>query len=240
MKIAICISGIARENSVRNVGLVKKSFDGDIFYATWESTVNKYSSKFKCDLYPEPEIKYNMWTHPNCVCDHYKYHGYRKKFNTGEYKSSSKFSRATKQILGHAFQLQNLPSDYDLIIRTRWDTYVSTAVDFTKYINEAYNENKAIGFAVRGSRHSNVNKFKEYEQIYVDKNTPPHYSRDWTQWLNDNLIIHPRNLFDSEKAFNLNDQCKLLPAEFGWYQMLSVNDNHKCVYGGAAIDRYVR
>ena len=239
MKIAICISGIARPNSIRNVELVKQSFGGDVFCATWESTVNEHSAKFECDLYPEPKINYNPWTDKNCVCMHYKYHGYREHFLSGKYTANNKFVHATKQILGHAYQLQNLSAKYDLIVRTRWDTYVSPAVDFTKYINESYNENKAVGFAVRSGRHNDVHKFKEYEQIYVNETTPLHYSRDWAWWLNDNLIIHPRSLFDCNKAFKLNEESKLLPAEFGWYQMLSVDDNHKCVYGGAAIDRYV-
>ena len=239
MKIAICISGIARPNSIRNVELVKQSFGGDVFFATWESTVNEHSAKFECDLYPEPKINYNPWTDKNCVCMHYKYHGYKNKFLAGEYSTNSKLMNATKQIIAHAYQLQDLPAEYDLIIRTRWDTYVSPKVDFAKYINESYNEYKAVGFAVRGGRHNDVHKFKEYEQIYVNETTPPQYSRDWAWWLNDNLIIHPRSLFDCDKALRLDADRKLLPAEYGWYQMLSVDDNHKCVYGGAAIDRYV-
>lgn len=239
MKIAICISGIARANSVRNVELVKKSFDTDIFFATWDSCVNEHSSKFDCSVYPEPKIKYNPWTDDNCICEHYKYRGYRNKFLAGEYSTNSKLMNATKQIIAHAYQLRDLPAEYDLIIRTRWDTYVSPNVDFIKYINESYQQNKAIGFAVRNGRHENVHKFKEYDQVYVDQNTPPNISRDWAWWLNDNLIIHPRSLFDCDKALRLDADRKLLPAEYGWYQMLSVDDNHKCVYGGAAIDRYV-
>lgn len=239
MKIAICVSGIARANSVKNAELVKKSFDADIFFATWDSCVNEHSSKFDCSVYPEPKIEYNPWTDDNCICEHHKYHGYRKKFLTGEYSTSSKFMNATKQILAHAYQLQDLPAEYDLIIRTRWDTYVSPNVNFINYVNESYQQNKAIGFAVRNGRHENVHTFKEYDQVYVNENTPHSISRDWAWWLNDNLIIHPRSLFDCDKAFNLNADKKLLPAEFGWYQMLSVDDNHKCVYGGAAIDRYV-
>ena len=89
MKIAICISGIARPNSIRNVELVKQSFGGDVFFATWESTVNEHSAKFECDLYPEPKINYNPWTDKNCVCMHYKYHGYKNKFLAGEYSTNS-------------------------------------------------------------------------------------------------------------------------------------------------------
>ena len=37
MKIAVCISGIARGNVDKHVERIKKAFpDGDLFYATWE------------------------------------------------------------------------------------------------------------------------------------------------------------------------------------------------------------
>ena len=37
MKIAVCISGIARGKVDHHVDLLKKAFpDGDLFYATWE------------------------------------------------------------------------------------------------------------------------------------------------------------------------------------------------------------
>ena len=239
-KVAILVSGIARDKSNFNMKRLKTHFGNDLFCATWFGQQNQFSNQYPCKFYPEPEITYNSWTHDNCVCEHYKYHAYRKWFKEGKYPSGHKLEHASKQILGHAYQLQDLPEEYDMIVRARWDTFTSDRVDFTKYLEESFHKNIAIGFAIRGGRHSDVHSFNEYECVKVYEDTPQTYSRDWAWWLNDNLIIHPRKLFNCEKAFRLHNEKKLLPAEYGWYQMLSVDDNHKGVYGGAAIDRFVR
>ena len=43
-----------------------------------------------------------------------------------------------------------------------------------------------------------------------------------------------------QALLNLHEAKKLWPAEYGWYQVLSKDDNHHCVYGGAALDRFAR
>jgi len=66
-------------------------------------------------------------------------------------------------------------------------------------------------------------------------------SNDWGGYIMDPLILHPREIFDVDRAWTLHEEKKLLPAERGWYQVLSqpYNDNHESIYGGAQIEKYL-
>ena len=240
MKAAICISGVARGNVKRNVGHLQKAFpDIPIFYSSWNETKNNISEKYNSSYYPEPQMHYNPWC--ECVTDnpHPKYHAYKKEFiNKTGISHQGKLLNATKQLIAHAYQLDDLPEEYDMIIRTRWDTIVSDRADYTNYLKESYEKNMAIGFAIRGGRWIYLNKFKDIEHVYITETTDQMWSRDWAWWLNDNLIFHPRKLYDTKKVFQLHEEKKLWPAEYGWYQLLSIDDNHHCVYGGAALEKF--
>ena len=240
MKPAICISGLARGNVKRNINHLKKAFpDIPIFFSSWNETKNSISEKCNSSYYPEPQMHYNPWC--ECVTDnpHPKYHAYKKMFidKTGV-SHQAKLMNATKQLIAHAYQLADIPEQYDMIIRTRWDTVVSDRADFSKYLEQSYNENMAIGFAIRGGRHIYLNKFKDIEHVYITETTDQMWSRDWSYWLNDNLIMHRRDMYDTELVHQYHEEKKLWPAEYGWYQMLSKNDNHHCVYGGAALEKF--
>jgi len=246
MDIAICFSGIARGNVKRNVEHVKKAFGKfgkvDLFFSTWKEHENDISREYKAVTYPEPEIHYDAWT--ECVVDnpHHKYKQYKDARLKGKdkYYQNATLKNSLKQILGHLYQVEDLPKNYDMIIRVRWDVIVSTVWDFRKYINQSYEENKAIGFAIRGGRWIHLNTCKDIDHVYCTLETDISYSRDWCYWLNDNMIFHPRKILDSNKTWELFKEKRLWPAEYGWYQILSTLDNHHCVYGGAAIERFRR
>ena len=58
----------------------------------------------------------------------------------------------------------------------------------------------------------------------------------------DVMIMHPRKLLDTKHAFKLHNEKKLLPAEVGWWQVLSEptgGENHISMYGGAQIERFL-
>lgn len=240
MKPAICISGIARGNIKRNISHLKSAFpDIPMFFSTWEETKNDISEEYNSSYYPEPTIHYNPWC--ECVVDnpHPKYHVYKKQFieKTG-IAHHKKLLNATKQLIAHAHHLDEIPKEYDMIIRTRWDTIVSEKADFTQYLNESYNNNYAIGFAIRGDRWVYLDKFKDIDHVYITDTTDASWSRDWSYWLNDNLIFHRRDAYDTALVHKLHEEKRLWPAEYGWYQLLSVMDNHHCVYGGAALEKF--
>tara|TARA_B100000676_G_scaffold87552_1_gene87414 strand:+ start:1498 stop:2229 length:732 start_codon:yes stop_codon:yes gene_type:complete len=241
MKIAVCISGVPRGRVKRNIEHLEMAFEGaDFFYSTWNETSNGISESLKASTYPEPKMHYNPWSECVTACKAPKYKAYKEDFlRKGPLSSQQKLLNATKQIIAHAYQVEDLPEEYDMIIRARWDTYTSIKVNFEKYLQDSYNNQQAIGFAIRGSRWIDVNKFRDIDHMYIDENTDKSWSRDWSYWLNDNLIIHPRKIFDPVRVKLLHRMKGLLPCEFGWYQVLSNNDNHHCVYGGAAIERFV-
>ena len=45
-------------------------------------------------------------------------------------------------------------------------------------------------------------------------------------------------MYDTALVHQYHEEKRLWPAEYGWYQMLSKNDNHHCVYGGAALEKF--
>ena len=240
MKPVICISGVARGNIKRNIRHLRKAFpDIPMFFSSWEETKNGMSEEFKSSYYPEPHIHYNPWC--ECVTDnpHPKYHAYKKDFiNKTGMANQAKLMNATKQLIAHAYQVADLPEEYDMIIRTRWDTIVSEHLNFSAYLNQSYNDKQAIGFAIRGGRHIKLDKFKDIEHVYITPETDQTWSRDWSYWLNDNLIFHRRDMYDCDLVHKLHKEKRLWPAEYGWYQVLSVMDNHHCVYGGAALEKF--
>jgi len=243
MKIAICISGIARGNVKQHVGRLEKAFPGvDMFFSTWEEHKNKISENYNATYHPEPALHYNPWC--ECIVDpnSAKYRAYKKDFiNKTGLGLQKKLLNATKQLLAHAYQLdRDIPEEYDMIVRTRWDTVVSDKVDFTKYLEKSYNENIAIGFAIRGGRWIKLDEFRDVEHVYITDDTDVSWSRDWHLWINDNMIFHPRGIYDTSLVYKLHEEKKLWPAEYGWYQILSKLDNHHCVYGGAALEKFVR
>lgn len=241
MKIAICFSGIIRGNIERNIDSAKEHFGNNVFCSTWSSLKSQQSDDLKCAYFDEPEMHYNPWTECESESSHPKYVGYKRNFRAGK-SMHAKLAHAAKQIVGHAHQLTHqVTEEYDLIVRARWDTFTSSNVDFTKYLEYAYENKASVGFAIRGSRHSNVHKMYEIPKIYPKEKQDATVSNDWGWWLNDNLIIHHRSRFDSDRVFDMYKNKQLLPAEYGWYQVLSEpKDDHISVYGGASIERYVR
>lgn len=243
MKIAICFSGIARGNVARNIVNVKNAMpEADFFYATWKEHENEISKRYNAVTYPEPVLHYDSWTEAVEDNPHHKYKAYKEGRLAGNipiYQVPS-LNHSTKQILAHAYQVKDLPEEYDMIVRIRWDVVCGSRINFTNYINRSYNENIAIGFAIRGGRFTNMNRFHDIPHIYCTADSDISVSRDWCWWLNDNLIIHPRNKLYTDRVFQLHNDKKLWGGEYGWYQVLSDDNDHHCVYGGAAIERFVR
>ena len=247
MKVAVCLSGICRGKVQRNLDALKEHFPYDYFFATWkgrEAEASKILPGVEIQTFEEPKMHYHpVIDIPEELVTTPKMKAYRQKFQNGGYGHDMKVRTLnhTKQVLGHAYQLQTLDPSYDMIIRVRYDVLVSDKVDFTKYLEESYNNKEAIGFGVRGGRHKSIHNFKEIEKIYPNEMTPPDVSHDWGWYLMDPLIFHPRSLFDVGRTLKLHEEKKLMAAEWGWYQVLSkpYGDNHRSVYGGAQIEKYL-
>ena len=221
MKVALCISGGQRKGDVENETFMKRfctAFsNADFYYHTWNETL----------LFEEP----NIITTPE------PHLGYHSVFHTDEYggdyldekrqqvdKSHAKLNTGTKQIIGHAILVQSLPDDYDIIIRTRWDCYVSTKYDWQTAIENCYNENKIYGYAWRPKNS------KEFHNPYImDKE----FIR-YPYMIADHVIIHRPSDIDPNSVFLLHEEKKLLPGEWGWHQVFCGQkpNNHVNFVGG--------
>jgi len=238
MKVAVCISGIFRGETNRNLMHIRSHFPYDTFYATWKQDSCYLKDTY---FYDEPKMDY----HP--IKDIKNPKGLKLRLqkeglNNGTYGKDfyDRTLHHTKQILIHDMLLKDIPEEYDMIIRARFDTYLSPNVSFNKYLAKSYNENIAIGFGTRTSRHRDINIMKEVPRIYPEGKDPD-VSQDWGWYLMDPLIIHPRKLWNHDLVQKLHEDKELAAAEWGWYQILSepYEDSHLSVYGGAQIEKYL-
>lgn len=243
MKTAILISGIIKGNWERNIERVKSIFpDADLFTATWKG----YGDDDKVDyVFDEPTVNY----HPTLDTQPYP------KYKTIEFKRLTKRDdvkrkNTTKQLLIHDKLLEKVcPNDeYDMIIRMRFDTYVSThsSINGNDLLTKSYKENITLGFGNRDTRHDFHSGLIKLEQYYPPVDRPIDdrsvtRTNDWSYYVMDPLIIHPRKLWDSKMVWDLHYKQKLKGAENGWYQILSepYGSNHECYYGVAHIDRFL-
>ena len=227
MKIALCINGIYRDwvtphPSSLLLSMKKILNPNDIFFHTWtkHKSSNPYTT-FYCD---EPVLNYHPVDDIDGLCDHDKFISYRKN-KTAHNKTADR----NKQLLGYADLLSKIPNDYDLIIRARYETIVSPSFNYNKYIEKAMDVGP-VGFMIRPNRGQSI-----HNDIEVSQNK----SDDWYQFLPDALIFHKRNHYNVDYVYELHEKKKLLPAEWGWYQIMSqpYGDIHTSVHGGADVAR---
>jgi len=249
MKIVVCVSGAFKadgENidggrretdTVRNfkinrTNLINAFSGADFYFSTWDTHEDAYRKVFGLEglhIFPEPKIEYHPFIDvKNPLVNTPKF------MKTVKHAKSDRVfwersSKQTRQILAHAFSFETLSSDYDIVVRARHDTFVYKYANFTDLIYEAAKESKAIGFATT----------KDYLKTFytIHKMTGTEYS---DQFLFDQLIIHPKKIFDPHKVYELHHDRELLPAEFGWYQVLSYpKNNHECYCGWVNPDKHV-
>jgi|TARA_B110000908_G_C10225333_1_gene437621 hypothetical protein len=237
MKLAVLYSGQARGDFIKNYQSVKHHFpDADFYFSTWHNAVQFMPPNVNYNTYPEPKMHY----HPIVDVDDVKSMKLaltKKQCRT----NSSLYERTlhhTKQILAHAYQLQDLDASYDMVIRVRYDCYLSPKVDLMSYLIKSYEENIAIGIGTRTTRHKNLHELKEIPRVHPETTED---IQDWSYYIMDPIIFHPRDLFDIDMVLEYHRDSKLLPAENGWYQILGEphNDSHLCIYGGAQIEKYL-
>lgn len=213
MKVAVCVSGLADPDTDYLMNNLQKKFSKyDFFFGVWKGRENGISNKLNAWSFKEHEPKYHPYLDVNIPGMPPKILTIREKMKTHPEMPMIPLSvHQTKQILIHSYMLDRLPQKYDMIIRTRFDIDLSAnTVDFERLVEESYNNNHATGIAITW--------FKKHK-MFDPKNTS--YHRLWEGYLMDNLILHPRKLFDKKVMMSLHKQHQLLAAEFGWYQVLS-------------------
>lgn len=258
MRVAVCINGLYRdyvqpnpEQLLRSMKLAFGRFATlDFFYHTWDDKrwtvpLQHHDRLYSC---PEPELDYHpIADNDNITCKHGKLIDYKRNILFQEYSIlKQKTAHASKQILGYADLISKVPQDYDMYIRARWDTGVSTLVDFTPWTKVAL-EDGPVGFMTRPNRGHSLDDFRLLSKDVTSSihdgirhnRIFPTYD-DWYHYMPDILVFHAPGAFDPGKAKLLHEEKKLLPAEWGWWQVMSEpygGSIHNSVHGGAYIAR---
>ena len=240
MKVAVCVSGIPRSGRLeRDITKNLKSVvcalpQADVFIGTWDA----YYSKAK-DLFG---LNKNIWSFEEPVINYHPYIDIPETLvKTDKLKKMIKqshdsaelrkhYSHQTKQIIAHGLMVNQLFPRYDVIIRVRFDTFVYKGADFNPYITECFETGTTFGFAWASA----IGDFNKDRRLPKDSQ----YSE---RFLFDQLIIHRMDRFDPSLVFDLSKRHLLLPAEFGWWQVMSepYNNTHVCVCGWANPDKNV-
>ena len=205
--------------------IAKKVFPFAFYYMQWKG-------------YPEPDVP-NLFLTDEPV---YNYHNITEtktkpdcdifreysKLHTGKiYRREGMYAKTknnSKQTIAHQRLVDTLPKKYKTIIKLRYDTILSTKVDFMPYLEKAQN-GTPIGFSNPGK------KCTGDEPLQV---------KPFAKWyLYDHLIFQPRyKMKNTEKFFN---EKNLLGAEWGWYQILCHQWNepdHINVDGGNILYKF--
>lgn len=260
MKIAVCISGVPRsgvtqdgkrqdynQNFKRDFGNLKRNFPtADFYLGTWRQHENLVKKEFPNQeywLFDEPKVNY----HPYLDVANVDMISDKMRHYAGIFKRRVKLHERTRtqahQILCHANMVKNLPEKYDIVVRSRFDTFTYTHAKFDKFFKDVYENKTAVGFGCLKPDWPTFNRPHELTKNEPDQNDGAVSANNNLQkYLFDNLIIHSGDHFDPDYVFELYKNKKLCPAEFGWYQVLSqpYNDNHKCISGWAVANRCVQ
>lgn len=239
MKVAVCVSGAFKTGHpkgclVKNNRVQKNKFpEADFYYATWNSYKSDFEKLFpdyQCEYFSEPVMHYHPYLDIKKQ-DYIStfYHGTVNWVREGGPKRIEWTLHHTKQILIHAWLIDIIKNDYDVIIRTRFDCLISKKANFGEFIKDTYNNNRANGFGTRKEEH-----FNHLREIDTKKS-------NWSVRLLDQLIIHAPSVIDCIVINGLHKDKILHAAEYGWYQTISMNhgSDHRNHDGWVNHDRKV-
>jgi len=130
-----------------------------------------------------------------------------------------------KQLLIHNEMMKSIPDEYDMIVRSRFDVVVSDQIPWGELIQESYDKDMPIG--LNCMNYYGTHKFNELKPM----------GKETTYYINDALIIHPRDCWDTDLVDTLYKNKELKSAEEGWYQILSepFGYYHKSYHGGCYL-----
>lgn len=189
MKVAVCFSGIPRGDVSRNIELYRKAFPfAHFFFSTW----NGYSI---------PNEKFTTYQEPNS--DHLEER--ISKANLPPIKQRQQ-RHGYKQIIGHSLQLLfDVPKEYDIIIKCRYDVMINPDLSWQSEIENACRD------MVQG--------YRWVCSPDTDYDWEKFRSVNWYEGVFDQMIISRRKLLDIPNVFKLYQEGNLDPCEWGWKQV---------------------
>lgn len=209
MKVAVCVSGLPRGDYHKNISELKEYFPYDFFYGTWSDAEIALPHVY---FFEQPNISYN----PGFEFIGNPPYTYKEK---GEYHKAKQkpklWLHRTKQILLHAYMMEMIPSEYDMIIRCRFDTVINKqqpTETITTILKNAYQNRRSVGFFTPKRQ---TEKF-----LTTFRKLPLKHNRS-VEMHSDHMIFHRRDMFDTKLVWNLHAKSELVAAEYGWYQILS-------------------
>jgi hypothetical protein len=245
MKVAVCVSGAVRSQQgdaglLRNYNRMKEKFKGaDFYFATWNSFQSDFKRLFKeekCFYFEEPKMHYHPYL--DMQPEDYVSEYYKDTLDWIKKEGKQKIewsSHHTKQILIHTWLLDKITEEYDVIVRTRYDAFISKKANFDDYIEDTFAKKRANAFA--------TTRKEKFEDLYESDPKDPKMKK----WVLDQLIIHPKNFINKNVVEDLHKNRKLHAAEHGWYQVLSkpFGSNHRNNHGWVnhdknILDRFLR
>ena len=231
MKTALCLSGRWNEHCNQKwIDRTQQLIPHDrMFTGTWtgqsylanyyfDEPENEYHPVFDTKAYPDDASKLRRDIFPHFLKRH--------KEDPTYYHTQLKHAYASanwhKQILIHNEMMKSIPKEYDMIIRTRFDVIVSDQLPWKDMIKDSYDRIIPKGFNC-------MNYYGTH-----DFNKIKGMGRETTYYINDALIIHPRECWNTDLVDSLYKDKKLKSAEEGWYQILSepLGMFHKSYHGG--------
>lgn len=229
MKVAVCFSGSPRGNYKENISRFRRIFpDHDFFFSTWRG-------------YEVEGENYTIYEEPKS--DYLQRDGVHKRFiksKSGNEYYVRNVLNGCKQILGHSLQLLfDVPRDYNMIIRCRYDAVLNESIDWAHFLNKSFDTNTVFGIS---SERVGLFEIFHWDSLFETTNKPQ-YSK-----LNDMLIFHERQNFNIQKVFELHQKELLNTGELGWYQSfpdavypinkrLSRIATIRCFVGGMVIEK---
>ena len=239
MRVAVCVSGQCVSNNrntsiLRNNNRLKEHLGRfDFFYATWSSFEKVFSQNFPsqhCFVFEEPVINYHPYDIPERYWESNRFGNTKEFISAGGDKVWEWSRNHTKQLLIHAWLCRQLIREYDVIVRTRFDVWVYKYAELMPFIIDTF-ENNRINALTATKR----NAFEKLNSFDTSIGGAHH------QWLVDQLIIHPVGFINPDYVDYLNESGRLHPAEMGWYQILSKQNNsiHKSYDGWVNHDKNI-
>lgn len=241
MRVAVCISGIINDKTAnmslqRGNEILKEKFPGaDFHYATWNGYKDIFEKNFPddtCHFFDEPEMNYHPFLDiPKEKYISTTYHqivDFMKKDKTGNRLKWS--AHHTKQLLIHSWLVDRIKDNYDVIVRTRFDIFLFKGATFTEYLNDTFINKRANCFSATKTNKTHIlNEFPT-------SSPAPHHTKHV-----DMVIIHNSDVIDTDKVNNLHKEKLLHGAEFGWYQIISMDhgSRHRCYDGWAIMERKI-
>lgn len=269
IKTALFISGQIREHEYtrRIVDMYKREMPwARIIGATWDTCEVPEDLGIPVHVYPEPEMHYKPYEANEHV--YYNYRQYKKKIDTMSRSPGKKpdpghrDTHQTKQILIHNMLLQEYEDEFDVVIRVRWDSLVGRGLSLYRLVEEAMMDPAVVTMSCRSTFNVSINhRMLSWDSKYcAGVSSIPHvkpltcaglfpfekevgrviaHAENSPMIIDYGLIVHRTYDWDTELVDRLHRDELLLPAEWGWYQVLVEHpqNRHRHWEGGACLFR---